>query len=150
MADLIVRNLKGQFEKGYSGNSTGRTQGSRNKATLAILELFNEESEALSRQAIESAKKGDSVALKLCIDKIVPQAKESPIRGLTLPAINDAKDVLEALNLVTQLLADGELLPTEADKVCSILEQFRKHFDTTEFQDRLEALELINEVSKAG
>ena len=48
------------FKKGQSGNPSGRPQGSRHKATLAIEELLDGEADKLTRKAVEMALEGDS------------------------------------------------------------------------------------------
>ncbi len=136
-----MRTEKGQFAKGQSGNKSGKPKGTRNKATLAALSLLEGEAETLSRKAVEMALEGDTAALRLCLERIAPQTKERPLEGFKLPAINDSKSAMSALNTVAQHLAGGELLPSEAAAICRLLEQYRKHFETTELQQRIEALE---------
>src|ERR1700726_1785617 len=58
MSDLHLPKPPGRargrpFEKGRSGNPGGRRRGSRNKATLAAAALLADESEALTRKAVE-------------------------------------------------------------------------------------------------
>ncbi|WP_373867386.1 DUF5681 domain-containing protein, partial [Microvirga aerophila] len=53
------------------GNS-GRPQGSRNRATLAMEALLDGEAEALTRKAIEMAKEGDATAMRLVLDRLLP------------------------------------------------------------------------------
>jgi hypothetical protein len=48
--------MGGTFQKGQSGNPSGRPAGSRNKATLALDALLDGEGEAITRKAIELAK----------------------------------------------------------------------------------------------
>ncbi|MCZ6802990.1 MAG: DUF5681 domain-containing protein [Proteobacteria bacterium] len=135
------RNQAGQFCKGKSGNPTGKPKGARNKATLAALELLEGEAKNLSRKALEMALAGDTTALRLCLERIVPPTKERPLQDFELPVVSDAKSALDALNTIAQCLAGGELLPGEAATLCNLLEQYRKHFETTELQQRIEALE---------
>ena len=66
----------GRFEKGRSGNPAGKPPGARNRATLAAEALLDGEAEALTRKAIERAKEGDSVALRLVLG-----AHYSPSKG---------------------------------------------------------------------
>ena len=63
------------FQKGRSGNPAGRRPGSRNRATLAAEALLEGEAQALTRKAIELALEGDTTALRLCLERIVPQRK---------------------------------------------------------------------------
>ena len=62
------RNTDGKF----SDRNTGRPKGSRNKATIAIESLLEGQAEALTQTAISKALDGDSIALRLCLDRIAP------------------------------------------------------------------------------
>jgi hypothetical protein len=55
-----------RFQKGRSGNPNGRPKGSRNRTTVACEALL--EAGALTRKAIQMAKDGDTIALRLCLD----------------------------------------------------------------------------------
>jgi hypothetical protein len=129
------------FKKGESGNPQGRPVGTRNKTTLAALSLIEDEGEQLARKAVELALDGDLPALKLCMDRLLPPAKERPLEAFSLPQLNDQRSVLEALDTIAGKLSQGELLPAEATSICKVLEQYRKHFETTELAERLETLE---------
>ena len=59
------RNTDGRFAPG----NPGRPKGSRNKTTAAISALLDGEAEAITRKAVEMALEGDSVALRLCLEK---------------------------------------------------------------------------------
>jgi len=61
------------FEKGRSGNPLGRRVGCRNKTTIAAAALLAGEAEALTRKAVELALVGDPTALRLCIQRVLPQ-----------------------------------------------------------------------------
>ena len=129
------------FKKGESGNPQGRPVGTRNKTTLAALSLIEDEGEQLARKAVELALDGDLPALKLCMDRLLPPAKERPLEAFSLPQLNDHRSVLDALDTIANKLSQGELLPAEATSICNVLEQYRKHFETTERAERLETLE---------
>jgi len=128
------------FKKGESGNPQGRPVGTRNKTTLAALSLIEDEGEQLARKAVELALDGDLPALKLCMDRLLPPAKERPLEAFSLPQLNDQRSVLDALDTIANKLSRGELLPAEATSICKVLEQYRKHFETTELAERLENL----------
>jgi len=80
-----------RFRKGQSGNPSGRPRGARNKTTLAVEALLDGEAEVLTRKAIERAKDGDSVALRLCLERILPPRKDRPV-SFALPKIESAAD----------------------------------------------------------
>ena len=69
------RNTAGQFAAG----NTGRPKGSRNKATIAIESLLQGQAEALTQTAVKKALEGDSMALRLCMERIAPAPKDQPV-----------------------------------------------------------------------
>lgn len=131
----------GKFAPGQSGNPSGRPKGSRNAATKAAMALLEGEAESLSRKLVELALEGDIQALRLCLERIVPKAKDAPISTLEMPNLDTAEDVLGAIVIVMRKLAVGELLPSEASSVCAVLEQYRRHFETSELEQRVAKLE---------
>jgi len=121
------------------GNS-GRPQGSRNKATLALEALLTDEGEAITRKAVEKALDGDMTALRLCLERLIPVRKDAPIT-FNLPEMKNANDSAAAMSGMLRAMADGEITPTEASSVASIIETYRRTLETTEIEDRLAALE---------
>ncbi|MGA8649639.1 MAG: DUF5681 domain-containing protein [Xanthobacteraceae bacterium] len=74
------------FPKGCSGNPRGRPKGARNAATRLVEQLLDGEAEAHMRKLIEKAKHGDTGALRLCIDRIMPPRRERPV-NVELPPL---------------------------------------------------------------
>jgi len=103
------RNTAGNFT---SGNS-GRPKGSRNKATIAIEGLLEGQAEALTQTAISKALDGDSIALRLCMDRIAPPMKDKPV-VFPLPKMRDAMDASEAAGSVLSAVSDGTITPSKA------------------------------------
>ena len=62
-----------QFQKGESGNPAGRPRGARNRTTILLQKLLEDDGEALARKAIDLAKGGDLVALRMCMDRLCPR-----------------------------------------------------------------------------
>src|SRR3954454_15254310 len=62
----------GQVRKGRSGNPSGKPKGARPQTTLAIEKLLEGEAEEIGRKAVELAKSGDTIALRLCLERIAP------------------------------------------------------------------------------
>ena len=83
------------FMKGQSGNPAGKPKGARHSATLAAETLLDGEAEALTRKAIELALAGDPIALRLCLDRILPPRRERPLR-FVLPKLRSAADASSA------------------------------------------------------
>ena len=135
------KNARGKpFPKGVSGNPAGRPAGSRNKATVLALQLLEGEAEALTRKAVEQALEGDTTALRLCLERLVPPRKGRPIE-LELPAITSTEDLAPAFAALVAALARGDLTPDEAQTVGTLLEQHSRVLETADLERRVKALE---------
>lgn len=126
----------------FSSGNTGRPSGARNRATMAALELMDGEAEALSRKAIEMALAGDTVALRLCLERVAPARKDAPVQ-FPLPRMTSAKDAAAAAGAVLQAVADGDVTPVEAAAVMVLVEAFRRTLESSELEARVAALEGI-------
>ena len=130
------RTTDGRFTTG----NAGRPMGSRHKATQAVLALLEGEGEALTRKAIEMALAGDSVALRLCLDRIAPPRKDNAVQ-FSMPRMTTAHDAAQAAAAVLQAVAVGELTPLEATQVMGLIDAFRRTLETSELEARVAALE---------
>ena len=130
------RNTDGTFAKGNSG----RPKGARNKTTYAIATLLDGEAEAITRKAIEMALDGDGLALRLCLERLAPPRKDTPVE-FDLPTIQSLTDAATAGRSVLAAVADGNLTPLEAAQVMGLIEGFRKLLESSEFEERLTKLE---------
>ena len=128
------------FQKGKSGNPAGKPKGCTNLVTRAAQALLDGEAEALSRKAIELALGGDTVALRLCLERIIPPRKDRPVK-LSLPKLEGAADVSVAAAKLLEQVAAGEVTPSEAGAVVGLLGEFRKAAEVGELEKRLRALE---------
>ena len=130
------RSTAGQFSAG----NTGRPKGSRNKATIAIESLLQGQSKALTQTAVTKALEGDSVTLRLCMERIAPAPKDQPV-SFSLPKMNNALDASEAAGSVLSAVSDGELTAIEATRVMGLIDSYRRTLELTEIEHRLKALE---------
>ncbi|MFC4170491.1 DUF5681 domain-containing protein [Microvirga sp. GCM10011540] len=128
------------FQKGQSGNPAGRPKGSRNKTTLALEALLDGEAEALTRRAIEMALEGDTTAMRLCMDRIMPPRRDRPVL-FAMPKLETAGDVVKATAALVGATATGELTPGEAAELSKLVEGFANAVKVEELQRRLEAME---------
>ena len=118
---------------GQSGNPAGRRRGSRNKAPLAAATLLDGEALGLTRRAVEAAFAGDMLAMKLCLERVLPRCHERPVTfSLPSPAAAgngeidepSPQNVSRAMNAVTTALACGEITPGEAATIAGVYETF--------------------------
>ena len=129
-----------QFEPGRSGNPGGRPKGARNRSTAALEKIFDGESEALTRKVIELALDGDTVALRMCMDRLMPVRKDRPIT-FTLPEIETAADLTKATKALLQGVADGEITPSEAAELSKLVDAHTKAIEAVDLATRLSTLE---------
>ena len=139
MSETAIRKQHG-FKPGQSGNPAGRPKGARHRTTVAIEALLDGEGEAITRKAIEAAKAGDMVAIRLVLDRICPPRKTRPIH-IELPSVQDASGVAEAQQEVLRAACAGELLLDEAQALSGLLEGRRQALETQELEARLSELE---------
>ena len=130
------RNTAGQFTEGNSG----KPKGSRNKATIAIESLLEGQAEALTQTAISKALDGDSMALRLCMDRIAPLPKDNTI-SFTLPHMESANDASKAAGSVLKAVSVGEITPIEGSRVMGLIDSFRRTLELTVIEHRIQALE---------
>ena len=130
-----------RFRKGQSGNPSGRPPGARNKTTLAVEALLDGEAEVHTRKAIERAKDGDSVALRLCLERILPPRKDRPV-SFALPKIESAADAGKASTAILTAVATGDVTPLEAEAVLRLLEGHAKVLEVRDLEERITTLEL--------
>jgi hypothetical protein len=128
--------LRGRFRKGGSGNPAGRPRGARNSATLACETLLEGQAEALTQKAVDMALAGDTVALKICIDRIFPPRKDRPVT-FPLPPINTARDAADVMSSVMNAVAAGQLTPADAAELSKVVACTVKSFEAAEFADSL-------------
>ena len=130
-----------RFQPGRSGNPGGKVRGTRHRVTLAAEALLEGEAEALTRKAIELAKTGDTVALRLCLDRILPARKAGRAIRLNLPALRTPDDVMGAIGRIAEAVARGLITPEEGQSVAGIVEQARSSIELVDIGRRLAALE---------
>ena len=133
----------GRFEKGRSGNPRGRPLGSRNSATLAAEALLEGEAEKLTRKCIELAMDGDTVALRLCLERIYPARKDRPVT-FPLPPITSPRDAADIAAAIAQAVAAGHVTPSEAAEIAKVVDVYVRAYQMAELNDRV-ALEQLSD-----
>ncbi len=125
------------FTKGKSGNRKGRPKGIRDKRTR-FRELLEPHAEELVQRAVDLALDGDTTALRLCIERIIPSYRsvEMPVpmsvEGDTLSAKGEA---------VISEMATGAISPSDAAAVLQALAAQARVKEIEELEQRLEQLE---------
>jgi hypothetical protein len=135
-----------RFQKGQSGNPTGRPRGVLNRATVLAQELLSARVESIAGKLIELAEGGDMRAIRVCMDRLVPAIKDQPIT-VELPPIEKPADSVEAVASIAAAVAAGDLTATEAAQLAKIVDVYVRALDSRGFNERLSKLE--NEISGA-
>lgn len=127
------------FVKGQSGNPKGRTKGVPSKATR-LRALIETHAESLVAKAVALAEQGDTTALRLCLERLIPALKTEG-KPVTLHTLHTAGTLTEQGRAVFVALGEGGVTPDEAASLLhSIAAQARiEEFD--ELKRRVESLE---------
>jgi len=129
-----------QFQRGQSGNPSGRPRGALNRATVLAQELLAARVERIAGKLIELAEGGDMRAIRVCMDRLMPAIKHQPI-AVELPPIENAADSVEAVASIAAAVAAGELTATEAAELAKVVDVYVRALDGKGFDERLSKLE---------
>ncbi len=126
----------------FQAGNPGRPKGARNRASLAAEALLDGEAETLARKAVEMALAGDTTAMRLCLERIMPVRRDRPV-SFAIPQITSASEAATAASAIVAAVASGELTPSEALDLSRILENFTRVLEASEFDERLRKLERV-------
>jgi hypothetical protein len=139
--ETAVRQQGNRFQPGQSGNPAGRPRGARHKTTLAIEALLDGEAEALTRKAVELALEGDTVALRLCLERLAPPRKGRTV-AVQLPAsLRTAADIADAQAAILGALASGDVSPDEAAEIAKVIDAAGVAIERRDLETRIARLE---------
>jgi hypothetical protein len=124
----------------FSKNNPGRPRGARNRATALAQKLLHDTAGRLTETAVDLALAGEPTALRLCMARIAPPAKEPPVQ-FDLPPIRNADDAAEAAAAILAAVADGSLTPSEGEAVMRLLTSYVGVRELGDLEARLTALE---------
>lgn len=128
------------FQKGVSGNPSGKKPGTRNHASRLVETMMAGDVEEITQKVISAAKSGDLTAARIVLDRISPPRKDNPIT-LDLPKLETASDAVQAMGLIMTSVAQGEISPSEAATLTDLVSSFTKTLELSEFEQRLNKLE---------
>jgi len=143
-AELDAERPPHLFKPGQSGNPAGKKPGTCNRATRALEELLEGQGLALTQKAVDMALAGDTVALKICIDRIFPPRKDRPMT-FALPPINTARDAADVMSSIMNAVAAGQLTPADASELSKVVACTVKSFEAAEFADSLASIDQLTD-----
>jgi hypothetical protein len=125
-----ARGRRRLFHPGQSGNPAGWRRGSKQSdARRGDFARWRK----LTRLAVEAAFAGDMLAMKLCLERVLPRCHERPVT-FSLPSLAavgngeidepSPQNVSRAMNAVATALASGGITPGEAATIAGVYETF--------------------------
>ena len=127
-----------RFQKGKSGNPSGRPPGSVNNS----LRMLRDAAEAILPNLIERAKDGDLEVQKLILDRGIPR-----LRAVSMPealALPDGTLTDQAKALVA-LIAEGNLSTTIAAEIAGVITASARVEEVDQLRDEMKALRALLE-----
>jgi hypothetical protein len=134
-----------------SGSKPGERRGGRkagvpNKATAEIRALAREHGPDVIRELARIAKEAQSEQARISacnalLDRAYGRSQASQLIQLDLPDVSKLAGITEALTAILRSTANGELTPSEAQALSSVIETQRKAIESAELERRIERLE---------
>jgi hypothetical protein len=115
-----IRDARGRFRPGRSGNPAGKPRGCRNWSTRLMAVLEEADFEAFARQLMAAAKDGNMTALRMMFDRLDPKP-----RGRWVEVIAEGS-LVERCRAVFDAACGGEITPSEAVELSRVLESERR------------------------
>lgn len=132
----VKREPNGRFAKGTGG----RPKGAKSRVAMASQNLLDDHAEDLVRKAVELAMAGDTVALRICLDRIIPPARERFLE-VSIPTLERGSDAPAAIAAIVTALSRGELTTLEAQKLTSLVGDWCEALEVHENDEIIRLLE---------
>ena len=103
--------------------------------------MLEGEAEQLTRKVIDLAKAGDTHALRLCMDRLMP-ARKDPLVSFEMPRMQRLEDISIGMQSIVAAIAEAKLTPQEGESMSRILTEHATVMVNQDLQRRVEKLEL--------
>lgn len=132
----------GRDERGrFTYGNPGRRPGTRCRVTVASEKMMEGQWETLTKTAINMALRGDPVALKLCMDRLVPVRRGSTVEIPDFPKLESVADVPKANAALVAAVTAGYLTADEAAPINSLLAAYVGSVEAVTLSERMAELE---------
>ena len=128
-----------KFKPGISANPNGRPKGTINKST-ALLRGLEGDLPSLLDVTKQLALAGDTVALRLLLDRALPTRKASAAL-VEIPTLADAVTLSDKAAAVLEAVASGELPPDLGAQLIAALGSVARITEVDDLTRRVNALE---------
>lgn len=116
-----------KFQQGVSGNPRGKKIGTLNKRTQ-LTKLIESHGEELINKMVELALSGDTVALRLCIERLVPRITDK-LATVVMPDISDF-ETTKIVPALLQSLAGQKLNMSDLKSLMDLFSEHDSEIDT--------------------
>ena len=131
-----TKNRSNRFKPGQSGNPAGRPKGSGLVGQLR--QQLSDAAPDIVAKLIESAKAGDSTAMRIVLEKLIPNQKpQLPPLDISIPD----GSLLEQANAVLNAAIKGDISPDQAAAIISMGNEIARLKEYEDLEKRLIALE---------
>jgi hypothetical protein len=137
---IAAETRDGTFAKGNNANPAGKPKGTRHAATRLAEALIDGRAKELVDKAVDMALAGDPTAMRLVLDRLCPPRRERTVT-LDMPSIKSATDLIAAAAALTEATAAGDITPSEAASLSTLVGNVAKAVETVEIVARLAKLE---------
>src|SRR5579872_4475960 len=110
----------------------GRPKGSRNKTTKQMQELLYRYSDAILGKCIRMALEGDQIAMRLCMERILPARRDGFVQ---LPSLRSQTqtEIAKSSEQVLKSIACGTISPSEGEIISKLLNDRLKVLEVADF-----------------
>jgi hypothetical protein len=126
-----------KFKPGQSGNPAGKPRGAKDRRT-ELRALLVPHAHELIDKVVALAKSGDTTALRILIDRLIPPIKA---RDESVTVADLAGSVVNQGMTVLKALAAGEITPEQAATMISVVATQARITEVGELERRIESLE---------
>ncbi len=130
----------GKFQAGNT-HGKGRRCGSRNRVTMACMNLLENEEQVLTRQAIDSAMSGNTQMVKFCLERLLPVRKSLPVHLPNLPRVTSVAEASILTGFILDAVANGDLAPADGEIISRNAERHLRALQVGDLERRLADLE---------
>lgn len=132
------RTVRGRFATG-NAYGKGRPLGARNKRSIMLDHLLEGEAMHITRKLVDTALDGNIDCMKICIDLILPNCKERPIK-LNLNELKTGSDVVEVMKNIVNEICCGRMPINDGKRLFDVLDNYMKSFIIPDLERQIKEL----------
>lgn len=126
-----VKKKRGRFKKGQSGNPAGRPKGVQDRRTI-YRDFLHAKAPELMQKCVDLAMEGDTHALRICLDRIMPRQRDDYVNIELPPDITTIDSLKQVCADILRKIASCTMTPLEAQTTADVVKTYR---DTILLQD---------------